>query len=126
MRTTLYQQPPQRGSAVPDPAWVWLKWLLVFPRFSVTPGTSLAQTIFCPLNYRIRVARSFFKIGRLSSPFSSLSLARLRLLFLLLLLMSGNVHPNPGPVFPSSVCAGNLTWRGRSVQFHLPATNGSI
>ena len=30
--------------------------------------------------------------------------------------MSGNVHPNPCPVFPSLVCAGNVTWRGRSVQ----------
>ena len=29
--------------------------------------------------------------------------------------MSGNVHPNPGPIFPSSVCAGNVTWRGKSV-----------
>ena len=30
--------------------------------------------------------------------------------------MSGNVHPNPCPVFPCSVYAGNVTWRGRSVQ----------
>ena len=30
--------------------------------------------------------------------------------------MSGNVHPNPCPVFPCSVCAGNVTWQGRSVQ----------
>ena len=30
--------------------------------------------------------------------------------------MSGNVHPNPGPLFPCSVCAGNVTWRGKSVQ----------
>ena len=30
--------------------------------------------------------------------------------------MSGNVHPNPCPVFPCSVCAGNVTWLGRSVQ----------
>ena len=30
--------------------------------------------------------------------------------------MSGNVYPNPCPVFPCSVCAGNVTWRGRSVQ----------
>ena len=30
--------------------------------------------------------------------------------------MSGNVHPNPCPVFPCLVCAGNVTWRGRSVQ----------
>ena len=30
--------------------------------------------------------------------------------------MSGNVHPNPGPIFPCSVCVGNVTWRGKSVQ----------
>ena len=70
----------------------------------------------CSLNDRRRVARSFFKIGRLSSPFSCLSLARLCLLILLLLLMSGNVHPDPGPVFFCLVCAGNVTWRGRSMQ----------
>ena len=59
---------------------------------------------------------SFLKIGRLSSSFSYLSLASLRLLILLLLLMSGNVHPNPGPIFSCSGCAGNVSWRGRSVQ----------
>ena len=66
-----------------------------------------------PLNDRRKVARSLFKIG-LSSLFSCLSLARL--LILLLVLMSGNVDPNPCPVFSCSVCAGNVTWRGRSVQ----------
>ena len=30
--------------------------------------------------------------------------------------MSGNAHPNPGPIFPCLVCAGNVTWRGKSVQ----------
>ena len=30
--------------------------------------------------------------------------------------MSGNVHPTPGPIFPCSVCTGNVTWRGKSVQ----------
>ena len=30
--------------------------------------------------------------------------------------MGGNVHPNPCPDFPCSVCAGNVIWRGRSVQ----------
>ena len=30
--------------------------------------------------------------------------------------MSGNVYPNPGPIFPCSVCAGNVTWRSKSVQ----------
>ena len=41
--------------------------------------------------------------------------AILCLLILLLLLMSGNLHSNPGPIFPCSVCAGNVTWRGKSV-----------
>ena len=70
----------------------------------------------CPLNDCRRAAHSFNKIGRLFSLFSCLSLARLRFLILLLLLMSGNVHPSPGPIFPCSVCVGNVTWRGKSVQ----------
>ena len=70
----------------------------------------------CSLNDRRRAAHSFFKIVRLFSFFSCPSLARLHLLILLILLMSGNVHPNPGPIFPCSVCAGNVTWRGKSVQ----------
>ena len=78
----------------------------------------LIFSLCCPLNDRSRAAHSFFKIGRLFSLFlfSCPSLALVRLLILLLLLMSGNVHPNPGPIFPCSVCAGNVTWRGKSVQ----------
>ena len=68
------------------------------------------------LNDRRRAAHSFFKIGRLSSLFYCLSPARLRFLILLLPFISGNVHPNPGPIFPCSMCAGNVTWRGKSVQ----------
>ena len=64
-----------------------------------------------PLNDRRRIARSLLKIGLLSL-FPCLSLARLLILFL----MSGNVHPNPCPVFPCSAFAGNVTWHGRSVQ----------
>ena len=30
--------------------------------------------------------------------------------------MSGNIHPKPGPIFPCSVCAGNVTWWSKSVQ----------
>ena len=111
------QQPPQRGVAVAYSVWAGSKWLLALPRVPVTPGTLLAQTICSPcspLNDHRRAANSFFKIGRLSSPFC-LSLARLRLL-ILLLLMSGNAHPNPGPVFPCSVCGGNVAWLSRSVQ----------
>ena len=75
-------------------------------------------SLCCPLNDRRRAAHSLFKIGRLFSLFLSSrpSLALLRLLILLLLLMSGNVHPNPGSIFPCSVCTGNVTWRGKSVQ----------
>ena len=111
------QQPPQRGGAVPEPVWIGSKWLLAFPRVPVTPGTSLAQTIFspcCPLYDRRRAAHSFLKIGRLSSLFFCLSLGHPRLL--ILLLMSCNVHFSPDLVFPCSVCAGNVIWRGRSVQ----------
>ena len=75
-------------------------------------------SLCCPLNDRRRAAHSFFKIDRLFSLFffSCPSLALLRLLILLLLLMSGNVHTNPGPIFPCSECTGNVTWRGKSVQ----------
>ena len=75
-------------------------------------------SLCCPLNDRRRAAHSFFKIGRLFSLslFSCPSLALLCLLIFLLLLMSGNVHPNPGPIFPCSVCTGNVTWRGKSVR----------
>ena len=100
------QQPPQRGGAVPDPVWVGSKWLLALPRVPVTPGTHLHFFAMLPperphkgstqhLQNRSPVFTFFF-----SCP----------------ILMSGNVHPNPGPIFPCSVCAGNVTWRGRSVQ----------
>ena len=84
-----------------------------YPRHSPT-----IFSLCCPLNDRRRAAHSIFKIGRLFSLslLSCPTLALLRLLILLLLLMSGNVHPNPGPIFPCSVCAGNVTWRGKSVQ----------
>ena len=75
-------------------------------------------SLCCPLNDRRRAAHSIFKSGRLFSlfPLSCPTLALLRLLILLVLLMSGNVHPNPGPIFPCSVCVGNVTWWGKSVQ----------
>ena len=71
-----------------------------------------------PLNDRRRAAHNIFKIGRLFSLFllSCPTLALLRLLILLFLLMSGNVHSYPGPIFPSSVCAKNVAWQGKSVQ----------
>ena len=112
------QQPPQRGGAVPDPVWVGSKWLFDFPRVPVIPGTPLRFLAMLPPERRNRATHSFFKISRLFSLslLSCPTLARLRLLIPLLLLMSGNVHPNPGSTFPCSVCAGNVTRWGKSVQ----------
>ena len=81
-----------------------------------SPPTNHFFAVLPPERPCRRAARSFFKIGRLSSLFSCLSLVRFRLLVFILLLNSDNVHHNPGPVFRFSVCAGNVTWRGRSVQ----------
>ena len=79
------------------------------------PGTPLIQTIFsscCPLNDCRKATRNLCNRSTVS-PFSCLSLSHL---FILLFLMSGNVHPNLSLIFPCSVCSGNVTWRGRSVQ----------
>ena len=69
-----------------------------------------------PLEQPQKAARSFLKIGLLFSfsLFSCPSLAHLRLL-ILFVLISGNVYPNRGPIFPCSVCAGKVTWWGKSV-----------
>ena len=104
------QQLPQHGDAVPDLVSLgqngcWTS--------QVTPGTPLHFLLCCPLNDCRRAAHSFLNIGRLFSLFSCPSFARL---LILLLLMSGNIHPNPGTTFSCSVCAGNVTWWGKSVQ----------
>ena len=111
------QQPPQRGGAVPDPVWVGSKWLLPSRGSQLPRALPYIFSLCCPLNDRRRAAHSIFKIGRLFSlfPLSCPTLALLRLLILLFLLMSGNVHPNPGPIFSCSVCAGNVTWREKSL-----------
>ena len=103
----------------PRPRLGWVEMAVGLPEGPSYPGHSpFIFSLCCPLNDRRRAAHSIFKIGRLFLLFllSCLTLALLRLLILLLLLMSGNVHPNPGPIFPCSVCAGNVTWRGKSVQ----------
>ena len=100
----------------PQPRLGWVKIAVGLPEGPSYPGHSTHTNHFFavqPLTHRRRLARSLFKIG-LSSLFSRLSLARL--LILLPLLTSGNIHPKPCPVFPCSVCAGNVTWPGRSVQ----------
>ena len=91
-----------------DPSYTWHS----------LPQSHFIFLLCCPLNHHTRAAHSFFKIGRLFFFFVLSSL--LCFLILLLLLMSGNVHPNPGIIFPCSVCAGNVTWRGQvSAMLHL-------
>ena len=34
----------------------------------------------------------------------------------MLLLISGDIHPNPGPIDPCSVCSRRVTWGNRSIQ----------
>ena len=80
-----------------------------FLRVSVTPGTPYIFSLCCPLNDRSRAAYSFFKIDHLFSLFLPFFVSSF-------FFMSGNVCPNPGPIFSCSVCTGNVTRRGKSVQ----------
>ena len=107
------QQPPKHCGSVPG---VGVEMAVGLPEGPSFPGHFIFS-LCCPMNDRRRAAHSFLKIGRLFSLFFFCpSLARLHLLTLLLLLMNGNVYPDPGPIFPCSVCAKNVTWRGKSVQ----------
>ena len=112
------QQPPQRGGAVPAPFGLSRNGCWTSRGSQLPRALPFIFSLCCQLNDHRRAAHSFFKIGRLFALFlfSCPSLALFRLLILLLLLMSSNVHPNPGPIFPCSVCAGNVTWPGKSVQ----------
>ena len=38
------------------------------------------------------------------------------ILISILLLISGDIHPNPGPIDPCSVCSRRVTWGNRSIQ----------
>ena len=102
----------------PRPCLGWVEMAVGLPEGPSYLGHCPSLFAMLPLNDRRRAANSFFKIGRLYSLFlfSCPSLALLRLLIILLLLMSGNIHPNPCPIFACSVCAGNVTWQGKSVQ----------
>ena len=39
------------------------------------------------------------------------------ILIFMFLLISGDIHPNPGPIDPCSVCSRRVTWENRSVQY---------
>ena len=99
----------------------WVEMAVGLPEGPSYPSFRALPFIFSlcrPLNDRRKAAHSFLKISCLISLFlfSCPSLALLRLLILLFLLMSDDVHPNPGPIFPWSVCTGNVAWWGKPVQ----------
>ena len=89
------QQPPQRGGAVPDTPGAPLHFFAMLPPERPQKGSSQLLQNRSPV-----LSFSFLLPFFVSSFF----------------LMSGNVHPNPGFIFPCSVCAENETWRGKSVQ----------
>ena len=68
----------------------------------------------------------FFRTSLLSPSFHPKPLHYLShsllILISMLLLISGDIHPNPGPIDPCSVCSSRVTWGNRSIQ----CTNGSL
>ena len=72
-----------------------------------------------PIN-RTPISSTFFLTTLLSpffypKPLLYLSHSPLSLI-LMLLLISGDIHPNTGPIDPCSVCSGKVTWGSKSVQ----------
>ena len=90
------QQPPQRDGAVPDPVWVGSKWLLDFPRIPVNPGIPLHFFAMLPPE---RLQKGSTQLLQNRSPVFSFLLPVFVSLF-----------------FSCSLCAGNVTWRGKSAR----------
>ena len=72
-------------------------------------------------NDRTPISSTFFLTTLFVSPFFHpkplLYLSHsLLILILMLLLISGDIHPNPGPIDPCSVCSRRVTWGNRSIQ----------
>ena len=95
--------PPHRGGAVPSPMWMGRNGSTDLPRSSTKRSPPLSRTVFslgCPL------------IGHnWAAPLLIDRIHLRRLLILALLLISGNVHPNSGPIsnhprprYPCSIC----------------------
>ena len=120
----------------PSLHWGGLKWLVNSPRVSssaILPWTTLFLVFYpcCRMRGHIWIAflnpiertpisSTFFWTTLLSlsfhpKPFLYLSHSPL-ILILMLLLISGDIHPNPSPIDPCSVCSRRVTWGNRSVQ----------
>ena len=99
---------------------------------AVLPWTTLFLIFYpcCPMRGHIWTAflnpidrpptsSSFFRTTLLSPSFHPKSLhysSHPPLILIFMLLISGDIHPNPGPKHPCSVCSRRVTWGNRSVQ----------
>ena len=98
-----------------QPRLVWVEMAAGLPKGSSFSGHSPLTSHFFTVLPPERPQKGSTQLLKNHSPvFSCLFLALL--LILPLLLMSGNVHSNLCSVFPNSVCAENVIWRGRFVQ----------
>ena len=101
-----------------------------YPR-AILPWTTLLLVFYpcCPMRGHIWTAflkpidcppiSTFFRTTLLSPSFHPkplLYLSHLSLILILMLLISGDIHPNPGPIDSCSVCFHRVTWKNRSVQ----------
>ena len=75
--------------------------------------TALLNPIDRPPTASIFFRTSFLRPSFHPKPFHYLSHSPL-ILISMLLLISGDIHPNPGPIDPCSVCSRRVTWGNRS------------
>ena len=78
--------------------------------------TAFLNPIDCP-----PISSTFFRTTLLSPSFHPkplhYSFHPPLILIFMLLLISGDIHPNPGPIDSCSVCSRRVTWGNRSVRF---------
>ena len=96
----------------------WTTLLLIF--YSCCPMRCHIWTVFLNPIDRPPISSTFFRTTLPSPSFHPKPLhysshPPLILLFMLLLI-SGDIHPNPGPIDSCSVCSRRVTWGNRSVQ----------
>ena len=104
-----------RGSH-PRAIFPWTTFLVFYP---CCPMRGHIRTAFLNPIDRPPISSTFFPTTLLSlffHPKPPLYLSYSPLLLILILLISSDIHRNPGPIDPCSVCSRRVTWGNRSVQ----------